>query len=110
MIARHVLGEFEMTKKRWPLEVENAGKRLSGFNNQSWVVKTWDDKGTPRSYQPIPLWAMGSQDFFWQRNRFSVNDHAGVTTPAQASSRHNGGDYLCAYYLSRLTGVLTNDI
>lgn len=110
LIAKHILGEFEISKKRWPLEVKNADQRLAGINHQSWSVKTWDDKGTPRAYQPIPLWAMGSQDFFWQRNRYSVNDHAGTTTPAQAGSQHNGADFLCAYYLSRLTGVLSSDI
>jgi hypothetical protein len=99
------LGEYELTEKRFDTEKLNAGKTLVGANGNSWLVETWDDKGKKRCFQPPPAWCMGGQDFIWQRHRYTADDRIGVHTP---SSRHNGADFLAAYYLSRMEGILNS--
>jgi hypothetical protein len=54
--------------------------------------------------QPYPRWKSGSQDFFWQRNLYAVDNWSGVKTPYVI---YNGGDYLIAYWLGRLKGFIS---
>lgn len=51
--------------------------------------------GHKRSRQPLPRWKVGSQDFFWQRHMYSVDDWIGN---GNGNMRHNGGDFLIAYW------------
>lgn len=102
--AGMLLSEYELTDKRWDTEVVNGGKTLVGINGSSWEVKTWQDGKYLRAFQPLPAWACGKQDFIWQRNRYSCNDWLGAVQP---SSQYNGGDFLAAYWLSRITGILS---
>lgn len=60
-------------------------------------------KNTWMANQPLPRWQARAQDFFWQRNLRSLDVGSGG---AGADSRLNGGDFLAAYWLSRLTGIL----
>ncbi len=111
--ARMILGEFELKSKQWDTEVNWTGT-LSGtvwsgapvhsVTNGSWTPRIITISGTPRARQPLPSWACGKQDFIWQRHRYSCQDWIGQTAPTQ---RFNGGDFLAAYHLSVMTGILT---
>lgn len=98
-----VLGEFELTDQQYDTESINQNVEFIGYGGTSWKPRTFDVSGTLRANQPLPHYAAGRQDFVYQRHRYSVNDRIGQTTP---SSRFNGGAFLCAYWLSRLTGIL----
>jgi hypothetical protein len=56
-----------------------------------------------RAKQTLPLNKRGSQDFFWQRNMFSLDEWVGVTTP---SVYHSGLDFLVCYWLAKRQGTL----
>jgi len=95
-----VLGEYDLTARRNEVPVDWREKyKLSPLWNPTVVTV----KGIPRSTQPLPLWARGAQDFFFQRCPFSVVDWQGVTEPMSA---FNAGDWLCAFWFSRLAGLL----
>lgn len=58
-------------------------------------VETFKWGGHLRCRQPLPRWRVGSQDFFWQRHLYSADDWIGNGT---GNLRHNGGDFLAAYW------------
>jgi len=50
-----------------------------------------------RSVTALPIRHRGSQEFFWQRNMFSLDEWVGNK---QATVHHSGLDYLLAYWLA----------
>jgi hypothetical protein len=56
-----------------------------------------------RAKQTLPIDKRGSQDFFWQRNMFSLDEWVGATTP---SLYHSGLDFLICYWLAKRQGTL----
>lgn len=84
-------------------EMEPAQKAYVQQRINSTDEAFWKERGVRffkrgdnlRSSQPLPLWKMGSQDFFWQRCQYSVDDWLGLT---EGQFEHNGVDFLVAYW------------
>lgn len=98
-----ILSEFTAEDKL--RNVEQINSKDKAF----WVlmgVKFVTVKGHLRATQPLPSWKMGSQDFFWQRNRNSVDDWIGSVEP---SCLHNGVDFLLAYWLGRNLNLINGN-
>lgn len=100
--AMKVLSEFTLSDKQY-----NAG--LDNSETQYFTVKGYGfhrilSQGTWMANQPLPRWAVRSQEFFWQRNLRSldVGSHGAI-----ADSRLNGGDWLSAYWASRMSRSIT---
>lgn len=95
-----VLSEFILTSKMFNPGLDNypLSKQYKDIG-----LKTYKWGGVFRSSQPLPRHAVRSQDFFWQRNTRSLDVGSGNLP---ADSRHNGGDFLCAYWLCRYLGIL----
>lgn len=92
-LARKVLGEFSILAKN-----SNPGKQLS----LSWPTKArWGGEWVSR--QPIPKWQKRTQDYEWARNPYALD--SGVEGQP-ADSYMNGSDFLFAYYLCKLGGLL----
>lgn len=98
-----ILSEFELNDAMFDRPVDARDATIRSIHSQVWKPEITMVDGHPRSTQPLPLWAMGAQDFPWQRHRYSVLDW---TDSARPSQRFNGGAYLCAYWASRLTGLV----
>lgn len=97
--ALKVLSEFTLRDKMF-----NEGRDNSNYSAPWFKRVLWN--GVYMANQPLPRWAVRAQDFFWQRNLRSL-DPGSAGQPAD--SRLNGGDFLAAYWLSRLTGILNAD-
>lgn len=101
--ALRVLGEFSLERKS-SNEGRDAYARWFKVVNPPWKwfkPLVWNGKWMAN--QPIPRWAARSQDFFWQRNLRSLDVG---TNGHGADSILNGGDFLAAYWMSRLAGIL----
>ena len=85
------------------LHTVDYDKRIGGVVEQKNEVPTvkWGDK--IRAKRTLPLSQRGSQEFFWQRNMFSVNEWQGVRT---ASIHHSGLDWLLAYWMGKERGII----
>lgn len=86
------LAEMEPSQKAY------VQQRINSTDEAFWKargVRFFKRKGKIRSSQPLPLWKMGSQDFFWQRCQYSVDDWIGLT---EGQFEHNGVDFLIAYW------------
>jgi hypothetical protein len=86
------LAEMEPAQKAY------VQQRINSTDAAFWKergVRFFDRGGHLRSSQPLPLWKMGSQDFFWQRCQYSVDDWIGLT---EGQFEHNGVDFLVAYW------------
>jgi hypothetical protein len=59
--------------------------------------------GNVRAKETLPLNKRGSQDFFWQRNLFSLDEWVGVMKP---TVYHSGLDFLLCYHLAKYQGTL----
>ncbi len=99
-VAVKVLSEFTLRDKQFNEGRDNSIRLPpAGF---PWFRKVlWNGKWMAN--QPLPRWMVRSQDFFWQRNLRSLDVGS---EGAPADSRLNGGDFLAAYWLSRMTGIL----
>jgi len=58
----------------------------------------WD--GKYMAAQPLPPWQVGNNDFAWRCNLRTIDQYVGNH---EASTLYSGGDFLCAYWLGRLT-------
>lgn len=114
--ATLILSEYELTEKRWNTEVSCTGtfdgklypgKTIIAVNHVSWLPRIITIAGQPRATQPLPHWACSKQDFIYQRHRYSVRDWLGVSQP---TDRFNGGDFLCAYWVNVLAGILPSPV
>ena len=56
-----------------------------------------------RARQTLPMSRRGSQEFFWQRNMFSLDEWVGLTEPYVW---HSGLDFLVCYWLAKRQGLL----
>lgn len=105
-LALKVLSEFSLEQKKFNGGVDNSIGRttISTYGAEwSWTNVLWN--GTWMADQPLPRWVVRSQDFFWQRNLRSLDVGSSGIPP---DSRLNCGDWLCAYWLCRATGILTD--
>jgi hypothetical protein len=90
-------------------EFDERGPIFERMNSRDALY--WKDRGVEffkwggnlRATQPLPFWKMGSQDFFPQRDMFSVDNWEGCFDPRV---RHSGLDFLASYWLTRLNGEL----
>lgn len=82
--CRKHLKEFTLEEKQYNAERINSDK-----------VETFQWGNHKRCRQPLPRWRVGSQDFFWQRHLYSADDWSGN---GAGNIRHNGGDFLVAYW------------
>lgn len=89
-VLKH-LNEMTLEDKQWNVEKINS----SDGKWQEEGVRFFNWGGRLRASQPLPRWKIGSQDFFWQRNLYSVDDWVGNK---QADARYNGLDFLAAYW------------
>lgn len=64
--------------------------------NSDWPSVQWGGKA--RGKKPLPLNRRGSQDFFWQRHPFSLNEWQGNAVP---DVYHSGLDFLVCYHMAR---------
>lgn len=83
------------------MTLEDKGGNVERVNSPNVPCFNWG--GHLRSPQPLPLWQMGAQDFFWGRNLASVDDWIGNKT---ADTQYNGGDFLSAYWGLRSLGII----
>lgn len=98
--ARGILSEWDFSKPATDVFVDSSTRIF----DKGWKPKLVTVDKKLRSTQPLPYWAMGKQDFPWQRNRFSVTDWTGHDKP---TLRFNSGAAFCGpYWLSRLAGIL----
>lgn len=74
---------------------------LQSINSGRVESVEWGD--SMRAKQTLPLNQRGSQDFFWQRNMFSLDEWVGVT---EAWVYHSGLDFLVCYWLAKREGIL----
>ena len=86
------LAEMEIKEK------SNVQERKNSVDADVWKAQgikffTWG--GNLRASQPLPLWKIGSQDFFWQRCQYSVDDWIDTQPGGQF---HSGLDFLVAYW------------
>lgn len=86
-------------RSRGNIQTKNSGT----VDSIKWGSKT-------RAKQTLPIWRRGSQEFFWQRNMFSLDEWTGNET---ANTWHSNLDFLLAYWMakrmaltSRLSGVI----
>lgn len=106
-IALKVLSEFTLKDKMFNDGLDNyLLYQTAPGTFPGWRFKPVRWNGKWMANQPLPRWAVRSQDFFWQRNLRSLDPGS---NGAVADSRLNGGDFLAAYWLSRLTGILSAD-
>lgn len=56
-----------------------------------------------RAQHTLPMNKRGSQEFFWQRSLFSLDEWVGLTTPFVF---HSGLDFLICYWLAKKQGTL----
>lgn len=70
-------------------------------------VRFFKVEGNMRSSQPLPYWALPTQDFWPQRHPFMCDGYAGVNWETMV--RHNPVDFLAPYYLLRTQGVIKAD-
>ena len=87
------LAEMDIVYKSPVLERKNSENALAWEKDG---IRFFEYGGHLRASQPLPLWMLGSQDFFWQRCQYSVDDWLGSVPPA--NEFHNGLDYLVAYW------------
>lgn len=94
-----ILNTFTLKRTAGCVETINSGS----VETVKWGAKL-------RAKQTLPIWRRGSQDFFWQRNMFSLDEWVGVH---DISYFHSGLDFLLAYWMakrmaltSRLSGVI----
>jgi hypothetical protein len=66
------------------------------INSDKWPGVKWGSK--IRSKKALPLNLRSSQDFFWQRHMFSLDESVGNKTP---SAFHSGLDFLVCYHLAK---------
>lgn len=108
-----VLGEYELEDKRFDLQTDWSGtfdghtypgQTVLSCEGVAWRPRIISINSNPRSTQPMPHWCCSSQDFIYQRHRYSCRDWLGNTRPSQ---RFNGGDFLAAYHVNVLAGILT---
>jgi hypothetical protein len=94
------LHEYEFEERGQEVERINTARKdyWTGYGIE---IFTWDDK--QRASQPLPFWMIGSQDFFPQRDLFSVDNWQGQADP---TLRYNGGDFLASYWLNRIAGTI----
>lgn len=78
-------------RDRGNIATKNSGTVLS----VKWGSKTL-------AQQPLPVWRRGSQDFFWQRNMFSLDEWPGVVTPW---AHHSHLDFLLVYWMGKRLGL-----
>lgn len=64
-----------------------------------WHVK-WGKK--LRSKSPLPIYRRGSQDFFWQRNPFSLDEWPNNDV---GNTHHSNLDFLICYWLAKRLGL-----
>lgn len=82
--CRKHLKEFTLEDKQYNVQRINSDR-----------VETFQWGKHRRARQPVARWRAGSQDFFWQRHMYSADDWVGN---AVGNVRHNGCDFLIAYW------------
>lgn len=90
-VLKH-LTEMTLEDKSFNLE------KINSANRQQWAdegMRFFSWGGHIRSSQPLPRWKVGSQDFFWQRTMYAVDDWIGNKQP---DTRHSGLDFLISYW------------
>lgn len=68
---------------------------IESLNSPYFPGVKWGDN--TRSVTALPMHHRGSQEFFWQRNMFSLDEWVGN---AKAGTYHSGLDFLVAYWLA----------
>lgn len=101
-VAKIVLSEFTLSDKMFN---EGRDNYATPPETPGWKWKPVKWEGTYRAPQPLSRHMVRSQDFFWQRNLFSLDVGS---NGGPADSRHNMGDWLCAYWLCRLNGTISS--
>jgi hypothetical protein len=96
------------TLQEFSVEAKAAGdvQAVNSTNAAAWKaqgIKFFKWSGQLASSQPLPVWKVGQQDVRWQRGQYDVDDWVGATKP---DTLYNGGDFLAAYWLGRLLGVI----
>lgn len=61
---------------------------------------TW---GELKAVEPYPVWQQPAKDYYWQRDPHGLKDWLWCTTPY---NEFTGVDFLIAYYMGRLHGVI----
>lgn len=74
---------------------------IQSINSGTVESVKWGDN--VRAKQTLPMNKRGSQEFFWQRCMFSLDEWVGLT---EAYVHHSGLDYLICYWLAKWQGTL----
>jgi hypothetical protein len=96
------LSEFSFEDKQFDTQKINSTD-TTYLSSQGIKLFRWN--GHLRSDQPLPLWKLGNQDAFWQRNLNSVDNWIGQLQPTQ---QFNGVDFLIAYIIGRKLGLISD--
>ena len=102
-VCKKVLSEFTLEDKGPNIEKINS-RRSEELAKKG--IRLFSYRGQLVSSQPLPRWQVGTQDFFWQRSMYSVDDWKGARTP---STLYNMADYLAAYWLGRNLKIIQAD-
>jgi hypothetical protein len=107
-IDTEYLQQAVKTLQEFSVEAKAAGdvQKVNSTDAAAWKakgIKFFKWSGQLASSQPLPVWKVGQQDIRWQRGQYDVDDWVGVTKP---DTLYNGGDFLAAYWLGRLLGVI----
>lgn len=97
---------YEERAKKHLREFTLEDKQPNAERINSDHVETFNWGNHKRCYQPLPRWRVGSQDFFWQRHMYSADDWIGN---GKGNLRHNGGDFLAAYWGLRSLRILGDE-
>lgn len=89
------LAEFDIAARGLQVQMTNSDK-ADHWAKYGVRIILWNDNW--EASQPLPFWAIGSQDFFFQRDLFSLDNWEGAT---DTSLRFSGLDFLCAYWFSK---------
>ena len=86
-----LLNTFETAMVRTNVRTQNS--------HYHWSVK-WGKK--LRAKSPLPIYRRGSQEFFWQRNPFSLDEWPNNEV---ANKRHSSLDFLLCYWMAKRLGL-----
>lgn len=101
LTAKGRLSEFSVDRR------SDCAERLNSQNEKQWNnthgIRFFEYDGKLRASQPLPFNLLGNQDFFFQRDLYSVDNYQGST---DTRPRYTGLDYLVAYWLLLKNGMV----
>jgi len=101
-LVRRILSTFDFNRR----QLGNVESINNGVLTVNWPPALPFNLTTPieRCRYALPFYRRGSQEFFWQRNLFSLDEWVGNKT---ADTYHSGLDFLICGWLANRLGLLS---